>query len=169
MTKSLGEEYFQWLVSQINVGQTSKMFEGIFRWMYHREFVWLVPNDDNRIGDAIDLRKEFWGLHNPVLQEAVSILEVIVALSRRAAWVGGGEAADWAWVFIKNLGLNRYSDPLTYRKDRKIESILEAFVWRNYAPDGDGGLFPLENPPLDQTKVELWYQMHAYINEKIPI
>jgi hypothetical protein len=168
MMNSIGERYFEWLVSQINVTRSSKQFTGIFRWMYHREFVWLVPNDDNRIGDAIDLRKEFWE-NRTIPQNGVSILEVIVALSRRAAFVGGGEAPDWAWIFIKNLGLNKFHDPLTYRKDHKIEEILETFVYRLYAPDGVGGLFPLLNPPLDQTKVELWYQMHAYINEKIPI
>lgn len=168
MTKSLGEPYFQWLISQINTNSTRRTFEGIFRWMYHREFVWLVPNDDNRIGDAIDIRKEFWRGRD-LSEQGVSILEVIVALSRRAEWVGGGEAADWAWVFIKNLQLNKYHDPLTDRKDRKIEEILEAFVWRTYKPDGEGGLFPLDYTELDQTKVEIWYQMHAYINEKIPI
>jgi hypothetical protein len=167
--KSLGEQYFAWLIDQINITRSSKSFQGIFRWMYHRQFVWIVPNDDNRIGDAIDLRKEFCGEGHMVPQDGVSILEVIVALSRRAAWVGGGEAPDWAWIFIKNLGLNKFHDPLTYRKDEKIEDILEAFVWRTYSADGTGGLFPLIHPPLDQTKVEIWYQMHAYINEKIPI
>lgn len=170
MTKSLGKEYFEWLVSQINVTRTNRTYEGVFRWMYHREFVWLVPNDDNRIGDAIDLRKEFWGESHAMLDVGASILEVLVALSRRAAWVISDiEAPDWAWIFVKNLRLDRYSDPLTSRKDRRIEEILEAFVWRNYAPNGDGGLFPLKETELDQRKVELWYQMHAYINEKIPI
>ena len=169
MTNSIGERYYEWLVSQVNVTRSSKEFSGIFRWMYHQEFVWLVPNDDNRIGDAIDLRKEFWGVGRMIPQNGVSILEVIVALSRRAAFVGGGEAPDWAWIFIKNLGLNKFHDPLTSRKETKIQEILETFVYRLYAPDGVGGLFPLLNPPLDQTKVELWYQMHAYINEKIPI
>lgn len=137
--------------------------------MFHREFVWLVPNDDNRIGDALDLRREFWGEGRFLPQEGVSILEILVALSRRAAWNGGGEAPDWVWIFIRNLHLNKYSDPLTDRKKDSVEEILEHFVWRNYAPNGEGGLFPLTETEHDQTKVELWYQMHAYIMEKIPI
>jgi hypothetical protein len=164
----LGEEYFDWLTLQIKPSRTTKTFTGVFIWLYIREFIWLVPNDDNRIGDAIDLRKEFWE-KKALPQTGVSILEVVVALSRRAEWVGGGEAADWAWIFIRNLGLNKYPDPLSLFKENKIEEILETFVWRTYAPNGEGGMFPLKSTNYDQTKVELWYQMHAYINEKIPI
>ena len=169
MTKLTGDKYYHWLVEQISIGKSNRTFDSLFQCMHHREFVWFIPNDDNRIGDALDLRREFWGEGRFLPQNGVSILEVFVALSRRMAWVGGGEAPDWVWVLIKNLGLNRFPDPLTYRKEQRIEDILETFLWRNYQPNGEGGLFPLLKTKDDQTKVELWYQMHAYINEKIPI
>jgi hypothetical protein len=46
-----------------------------------------------------------------------------------------------------------------------MEEIFERLIWRNYAPNGEGGFFPLENPREDQTQVELWYQMNSYVNE----
>jgi len=38
-------------------------------------------------------------------------------------------------------------------------------IWRDYHADGRGGFFPLTNPDTDQTKVEIWYQMNAYVTE----
>lgn len=167
--KIFDDRYFNWLTEQIDTGKSTRSFEGLFKCMHRHEFVWFVPHDDNRIGDAIDLRKEFSREDRFLHQTGVSVLEVLVALSRRAAWVSSGEAPEWAWTFIKNLHLSRFSDPLTLRKEGYIEDILNGFVYRTYAPNGEGGLFPLVETEHDQTKVELWYQMHAYIMEKIPI
>jgi hypothetical protein len=57
---------------------------------------------------------------------------------------------------IDNLEL--LPNSLNYKK-------LAVLNKREYFPSGKGGLFPLENPREDQTKVEIWYQMHAYVME----
>lgn len=56
-------------------------------------------------------------------------------------------------------------DPLTVRNERKIDDTIETLMFRTYGPDGKGGFFPLSHPKEDQTKIEIWYQMSAYINE----
>ena len=56
-------------------------------------------------------------------------------------------------------------DPISKRKSIKIDDILDTLIWRTYEYDGIGGFFPLTNAEEDQTKVEIWYQMAAYINE----
>lgn len=169
MTTIPNEAYYKWLVAQINVPNNGKTYEGIFKRMYNYIFVAFVALDDNRIGDAQELRKEFFGESHVNIYEA-SVLEVLVALSRRAAWIISDiPAQDWVWTFIKNLGLHKCDDPLSYRKDNKVDDILETFVWRIYEPNGEGGLFPLKQTEHDQRTIELWYQMHAYIMEKIPI
>jgi hypothetical protein len=38
---------------------------------------------------------------------------------------------------------------------------------RLYTTSGYGGLFPLEEPKEDQRKVEIWYQMMAYLGENL--
>jgi hypothetical protein len=74
-------------------------------------------------------------------------------------------AEIWAWKLIKNLKLHNMYDPLTSRKVDIIDEKIEALIWRTYEPDGSGGFFPLKNAKEDQTKVEIWYQMNAYVIE----
>jgi hypothetical protein len=89
----------------------------------------------------------------------------LVALSRRLEFIAGGEQDVWAGQLLKNLGLDKMYDPVSARKINQIEDILEALIWRTYERDGKGGFFPLKHTEEDQTKVEIWYQMNAYVNE----
>jgi hypothetical protein len=164
MTTKLDRDYFKWLTSQINT-RKDKSYNELFARMHETEFVWIVPNDDNRVQDGLDLRSEFLrGVHRQ-LPYPVSILEVLVSLSRRVAWIAGGDASDWAWTLIENLRLERSFDPLTKGKRNRIENVLYSLVWRTYERGGQGGFFPLLDPHEDQTKVEIWYQMNAFVNE----
>lgn len=169
MTKSLNEKYFEWLVSQFNIGHgrlTDRTYDNVFMALYARDFAWFVPNDDNRVQDAKQLRREFLGRMRDTLPECCSVLEVMVALSRHMEFMGGGSAPDWAWRLFKNLGLHELSDPLSELEADILGEILERLIFRNYSRDGNGGLFPLAFPEQDQRKVELWYQMNAYMDEQ---
>ncbi len=158
-------DYFNWLTSQIAY-PSSKSYIGLFERMHSLEFVWTVPHDDNRVQDGLDLRLEFLeGSRERMVLRGVTILEVLIAVSRKVAFTAGGSERNWAWRLIKNLRLNKMSDPLSADNLDRIDRILEAFVWRQYSPDGRGGLFPLQYPEEDQTKVEIWYQLNAYVNE----
>jgi hypothetical protein len=138
----------------------------MFEEMHNTEFVWTVPNDDNRVQDGVDLRREFVGDRSSVLAlEIVTFLEVLVGLSRRLEFTAGGNAEIWAWQLIRNLRLQKMIDPLGPAKRERVRDILDAVIWRTYREDGRGGFFPLSNPTDDQTKVEIWYQMNAYVIE----
>ena len=165
MTKEFAERYFRWLVDQVNLGTNVNKYEGLFRRFHSRAFYWDVPNDDNRIGDALEVRREFWGPGNPIPRDGVSVFEVIIARSRRLEFQAGGERELWAWQLFQNLGLGRMFDPLTVRNERKIDDTIEALMFRTYERDGTGGFFPLKHAKEDQTKIEIWYQMSAYIIE----
>lgn len=167
--KVMANRYFEYLIAQIHIDRAhqSKSFTGLFGCLHNKEFVWIIPNDDNRIVDAFDLRREFWGEGHRPPRTGVSILEVLVALSRRLEFNAGGNQEVWAWVLIKNLKLHKFCDPLTDRQIKQIDEKLDALVWRTYSPDGQGGFFPLKQPEEDQTKVEIWYQMSTYINEHV--
>lgn len=154
-------------------------FWGLLELMYEKEFVPLVNNDHNRCVDGLDLRLEFCrelrtGRRSPVLRAFLdrdrpdppsSFLEVLIGLSRRVEFNAGGNAPGWAWVLLSNLDLHRMADPLTRAKARRANQILDRCIYREYAPDGSGGFFPLSQPQEDQTAVELWYQMAAYTIE----
>lgn len=174
--KQVDHDYYKWLIKQIEIHGKNKTFFDLFEVMHNTEFTWFVPNDDNRVHDGLDLRTEFlYGTHgapsHEVLQyrlmtkKGATFLEVLIALSRRCAFIAGGEPQFWAWKLIENLHLNNMNDPLTDRKLAKVISILDAVIWRTYEKDGEGGFFPLNWPKEDQTKVEIWYQMNKYVIE----
>jgi hypothetical protein len=184
MTNHIDYEYFEWLVSQIRV-DSHRTFNDLFERMHNKEFIWIVARDDNRAADGFQLRYEFFdGVHRrkyekeDLILDGVSILEMLIALSRRIVdnTLIEDDASQWAWKLIKNLGLNRMYDPLTERKAQRVDDVLEALIWRTYERNGQRGLFPLkqDNENImrasphylsDQTKVEIWYQMNSYLME----
>lgn len=159
------QSYFRWLVHQTHLEEAwQKRYLGLFNEMHHKEFVWLVPHDDNRIGDGFELRYEFLDGRHHTFPFGVSFLEVLVALSRRVAFNAGGEPEWWAWKLIENIGLDKVEGIELSPVDRaKINDTLDRVIERRYGQDGKGGFFPLPNPEEDQRKVEIWYQMSAYI------
>lgn len=159
----LDDDYFYWLISQIKHPRT-KTFDGLFRKMHSVDFLWVIDGDDNRVHDAFDLRCEFiQGSISKPAHMVVSVLEMIVALSRRVAFISDGDADTWAWKLIRNLGLDRMSDPIVDHE--MMDNILYNLIWRQYDPSGLGGFFPLMRPEGDQTHVELWVQMNSYVRE----
>lgn len=138
--------------------------------------MWTVANDDNRVQDGLDLRSEWLSegaipikFNNHDVEEfkaqPCSFLEVLIAMSRRMAFIAEGHPQWWAWHFIKNIELDKMRDPLSSRKVEVIQDTMDAIIWRTYNWTGEGGFFPLKSPKEDQTKVELWYQMNAYAIE----
>jgi len=175
MPAPLDEQYFEWLykqVSSVRLRNPSRTYWRLLRQLYTKEFVWHVANDDNRVEDGRDLRVEFARqsrvrIDSDWLDLGCSMLEMMLGLSRRLAFEAGGESRDWFWQLIENLGLTTFND-MNYNEsyEREVDRVLEDIIWRRYRPDGSGGLFPLRYPDRDQRKVELWYQLNAYILER---
>lgn len=158
-------EYYEWLIDQIDTPR-HKSYKDLFERMHNFEFVWFVPNDDNRVQDALDLRLEFIEeFPGPLDLAGATFLEVLVSLSRRVAFLAGGSERVWAWKLIKNLHLHKMTDPLGAPQAQRVDDILYAVVWRTYERNGNGGFFPMKNSLEDQTQVEIWYQLNAYVIE----
>jgi len=171
----LDELYLNWLYAQVadsSVDVPSRTYWRLLKLLYTKEFVWFVPNDDNRIEDGKDLRCEFADQERLKIVDrgwmrlGCSFLELLIALSRRLAFEADGEPRDWFWHMLENIGLHIYNDsrPLPFQD---IDEILDQVIWRTYKPNGVGGLFPLEGPCQDQRDIELWYQLSAYILERV--
>ena len=170
-------DYYKWLISQIKIGTTREYF-GLFEIMHNTEFVWFIPNDGSRVGDGRHLRNDYFRFEldgkyedGDLAIDGVTFLEVLVGLSRRLAWVMSeqGKEPYWAWRLIKNIRLNKMSDPLTDAQIQKIDETLYTVIWRTYDRTGDGGFFPLSRTVKDQTKIDIWYQMQEYSMEIDPI
>lgn len=174
-TEPLDELYFTWLYSKVastRYKNPTRTYWSLFRKLFTKEFVWLIPNDDNRVEDGRDLRLEFLseeGIEDvdPAwLDLGCSMFELLLGLSRRLSFEAEGEPRAWFWLLLENLQLETYNDDLIMHLEKDfIDDVLDRVIWRQYDPDGHGGLFPLSHPKKDQRKVELWYQLSAYIQE----
>jgi hypothetical protein len=173
MDTPLDEQYLNWLYARIgSVRETrkSKTYWSLFRLLYTTEFVWLIPNDDNRVEDGRDLRYEFrdeMGLtHVPSwwMSMECSVLEMILALTEKLAFEDDRTPSRWFWELMMNLNLSGYNDGNF--NEQRVAEIVHNLIWRTYEDDGRGGLFPLRHPRQDQRRVEIWYQSQAYLIEE---
>lgn len=176
MSAHLDERYFEWLYGQVcsvRLKNPSRTYRNLFHILYTKEYVWLIPNDDNRVEDGKDLRYLFLDLEGIEirpedqrwLELGCSFLEFLIALSRRLEFETDVDSVTWFWQLIENIGLNQLNDRVEIDEDA-VNDVLDRVIWRNYKRNGRGGLFPLHNATKDQRKVEIWYQLSAYILER---
>lgn len=176
MNAPLDELYLTWLYSQVGsvkLKNPARTHWSLLKQLLDTKFVWLVPNDDNRCEEGIDLRYEFINereIRNPDqawLDLECSMLELLLVLARHLSFEADGEVSDWFWHLIETLDLMQYND-FKY-PDRGCKEVIDRTVnrviFRHYDADGRGGLFPLRHPTRDQRKVELWFQLNAYLLE----
>jgi hypothetical protein len=170
----LDEQYFNWLYSQVcsvRVKNPSRTHKNLLHILYTKEFAWFVPNDDNRVEDGKELRYDFLEQEQIKAKDLYwlglpcSMLELLIGLSRRLTFETDISVKEWFWEFLENLDLHELHDRTTISR-HNVEYVLDRVIWRTYARDGVGGLFPLVNAEKDQRKVELWYQLNAYILER---
>jgi len=138
------------------------------------DFYWSVPNDGNRIEDGLKLRELFMQRHDFfVLDFPCSVLEVLIGLALRmednlADPSKGDRTAEWFWEMIANLGLDQFHDQ-NYQEaggDTNVGYILRTFMDRTYTRRGEGSLFPSSRRSgRNLQRVELWYQLMAYLEE----
>ena len=176
MSGTLDDEYLEWLYHKVadpKLRRPEHSWWALFRQLYSTEFVWLIPNDDNRVEDGRNLRAEFEReTGSPLEYEwqhlGCSVLEMLIALSNRLAFETSQESPRWFWELLCNVELVEYHDQKMSRFESRgeVEYIVERLIWRNYRYDGVNGLFPIRRPSEDQSKVEIWYQMHEYLQER---
>ena len=164
-------EYYQWLCDIVCQNRFSKSisYDQLLSYLSHREFTVIIPNDINRAEDGIDLRLRYQMITGkyPNHNHPCSVLEMLIALAIRCEETimdnpaYGDRTAQWFWSMIKNLGLYSMTDD---RFDPEYVSlVINRFLDREYAPNGEGGLFKINNCNCDLRKVEIWYQLCWYL------
>ena len=159
------DRYFRLLTDFIGL----KGQEDLLGQFHDTPFVWVIPNDVNRAEDGRELRIEL--LHRLdatdheialIDDDDVSVLEVLAALAQRASFQTDTSILSWFETFLFNLELESLPEAT---QSFIVDDTLADWMSRDIEYDGTGGLFPLKDPPIDQRKVEIWYQMSAYIIE----
>jgi hypothetical protein len=175
MSVFLEVDYLKWLYSRIGDVEeirNSNTYWELLTQLHNTEFIWLVANDDNRVEDGkylrysyledIDVRDD--DVDQRWLLSGCSVLEMLISLANRMVFEAEFTVQKWFWEMLNNIGLSGFVDR---RYDaEKVDTIVQRLIWRKYAPNGNGGLFPLRNPQRDQTGIELWYQCQEYLQER---
>ncbi len=172
-------DYFEWLVELVCGERYSEAtsYRRLLQTLHSIEFTYFVPNDQNRAADGEDLRyRYFLTKCDPECEELIleslygpcSVLEMMIALSLRCEEnimddpSVGDRSAQWFWNMIDNLGLKMQTD--SNFNEIKIISAISRLVNREYDHDGRGGLFTVNNCPVDMRKIEIWSQMWRFID-----
>lgn len=178
MRTGTGDPYYDWLCMTIGVNKNipGRNYAQLVSALHKAEFRPKMAMDSNRGTDGLQLRVDFisehgaWG--SATNRGPCSFLEFLIALAKRMSFLTQGEGnhgqtAFYFWQMIENLGLNKVTDDRWFAANGDF--FVEDAVWRvnerQYQRDGKGGIFPLKDPKQDQRRVEIWYQMNAWLME----
>lgn len=142
-----------------------------------------LPRDSDRATDGRYLRYRFSSESGEPVPDSwigekwpCSFLEFLVALSYaivdRISYEPGNpdQATELFWELLGNANLDVYDDERMLRENMLAyyyaSETMGKIMGRRYDYNGNGGLFPLRKPEMDQREVEIWYQANAYMIEK---
>lgn len=170
--------YFRWLCSMVSDSKPGRYtYNKLLSYLDNAEFTFVLPMDENRCADGVDLRYRFGDekdIPGPVIASCLddrpcSILEMMVALAIRCEESimvdpdNGAKPGRWFWKMIENLGLITMTDD--HFDEEHVNGIVWRFLNRDYKPDGAGGLAYIPNTDYDMRSMEIWYQMMHYLTE----
>ncbi len=177
----LNTEYFNWMFRLIsedgNAVDKDNSYLKLLNKLHNLDFEIIIPMDENRAIDGADLRYRFGYEENIDDHEIAttldnrpsSVLEMMIALAVRCEEHImsnddiGDRTGTWFWEMISSLRLNNMIDE--HFNDGYVETVISMFNNREYKPNGEGGLFTVRRHNVDLRNVEIWYQMHFYLNE----
>lgn len=171
------DDYYIWLTSIVG------MPDGVSRDLLLKDlhsliFVPRVDHDENRAEGGKSLRlifcQEYGGVLSFPLDAPCSMLELMISMAMDIEDKimydpdAGCRISEWFWQMVANCGLYVCTDERygSGWNDSYVSIVVDRINQRIYAPDGRGGLFPLQHPQEDQRDVELWFQANAYFYEK---
>ena len=175
MTKNeLIDRYFDWMYQLVVDDRYTKSYRRLFSRLYDTEFIYTIPMDGNRAEDGINLRYRFGYEQNysdsmiaSLLDDRpCSVLEMMTALAIRCEEHLmdnpdiGDRTKKWFWDMLSSLGLDHMDDARYSR--HHVDQVLDRFLERDYARNGKGGLFTVNNG-RDMRATEIWYQMNYYL------
>lgn len=171
--------YFNWLCKIVGMPKSlkGKSYRLLLEYLNKSEFTFILPMDENRCADGVDLRYRFGDEHDidgPVIASCLddrpcSILEMMVALALRVEETDmidptvGPKPGKWFWMMIDNLGLIMMDD--NNYDPEYVNGVIWNFLNRDFGRNGEGNIIYIPNSPVDMRQTEIWYQMARYLTE----
>lgn len=177
MGANIENEYFDWLCHLVCGKDRFRIrtYYNLLAALHNREFVWRIPNDENRAEEGVCLRSRFASDigfdQNEIyleMPEECSVLEMMIALAIRCEEnimsdpQIGDRTTQWFWGMVRSLGLTGMRDE--YFNIREFNRIIDIFLDRKYKRTGEGGLFTIKNVTSDLRDVEIWHQLCWYLD-----
>lgn len=175
----VNREYFKWLCHLVYDARYLKKtsYQKLLTRLHEIDFEYILPMDGNRAEDGTDLRYRFAyekELDSRMIARYLddrpcSVLEMMIALSVRCEQhimedtEIGDRTGQWFWNMIVSLGLGGMSDE-DY-DENYVNMIVQRFLKRQYKRDGEGGLFTIKSTRRDLRTIDIWYQMHQYLED----
>lgn len=170
------EEYLDWIIQKVGGGlclNPYTTYHKLFRLLYMLEFRYIIPRDNDRYSDGINLRYRFT-IDNKVsnmdrLEKPCSVLEMIAALAIRLEEnildnpAYGDRTSQWFWEMLWTMEISSKNDMIFDEKE--VISKVERFINREYQRNGKGGLFLVRHTDVDMRKLDIWSQAMEHINE----
>lgn len=171
------EVYLDWLKSLVGAEWYGESYHFLLEQLFHTEYFWTVPNDENRAEDGKALREEFTDyfphfLDNEALVGPPTVLEVLIALARRVDFEVtpiemGEDVTRIFWKLVGNLHLLGFDDRLFgYYEVARTDEILSKWMQNKVSRGRWYSPFWNENPDFNPRKTEIWAQMHHYLAQK---
>ena len=130
-------------------------------------FDWTNTMDENRMYDGIEMRREYGDVNcmNDIFDQGCSMLEFFVGFAWRLArdMFSDISCPELVKAMLRNLELWEIDDEYFENEEEEdvtdeIDESLDIWVNCEYNRHGEGGLFPLDQPPEDLREVEMWVQ-----------
>lgn len=163
MGESLEESYLKWLSEQCYPADEPENYDKVLEALHEEYYVVNTAMDENRVHDATGMREEFEtdiGAQLELPQDQVTILEVLVALARRAEFQTAHiSAAAWVRIFLLNADILFRDEDYNAAADINVGHVIDLINMGGYQ-----NILPLDNP-RPGTRTELWLWLMDYIVE----
>lgn len=179
--RNLSDEYFEWMYQLVCNDKYYKRlsYRKLLYLLHDIEFSYILELDENRAEDGRDFRYRFGyecGYPRDYIATDLdirpcSVLEMMIALAFRGEEQimddpeFGNRTGQWFWNMIVSLGLGSMNDSNFDR--RYVEDVIFSMLDRDYAPNGEGGLFTIDSCPYDMREIDIWSQFMWYLDEVI--
>lgn len=167
------ELYFKYICQLVGITEDS-VHSKLAEYLMRTPFNYTYSMDGNREIDGINLRYKFGyenGIPSAVIAGEIdntecSMLEMLVALSLRANDIvtSDDDQSFIFWSMITNLGLGSQTNQV-FDEDY-CDICINRFVNHEYAPNGQGGLVTIADPPTDLRFVEIWDQVMWWLDDE---
>lgn len=174
--ENIYDEYFNWLYNLVCEDRFASniSYRKLLGRLHEIEFIYSIRKDRSRASDGIDLRYRFaderlnGNLPDGCMDQPCSVLEMMVALALRCEETimddpqVGNRTGQWFWSMINNLRLGTMID--SRYNEETVDDVIHTLLYREYEPNGYGGLFTIKDCEYDLRRVEIWTIMLWYLD-----